>query len=267
MKKSLFCLSLVTVASLFLINVNLFASDTDDRIESSAKKSYVFKTYLKGDDIKIKSTDGVVALTGTVAEESHKSLARETVASLPGVKSVDNKLTVKGEVPAEHSDAWLITKVKTTLLFHRSVSATGTEVLAKDGTITLRGKADTCLIFIDIFRKQFEEAIAEQSFAKLKKESLAFINKTHFDRITMILRSAGFVTSDLIGGRNAVNFAYILYLRGRAENLPAADLERLVRRWYVTSILRGRYTGSPETALISTFVIIIAILSEFSPVF
>ncbi len=143
MKKSLFCLSLVTVASLFLINVNLFASETDDRIESSAKKTYVFKTYLKGDDIKIKSTDGVVALTGTVSEESHKSLARETVASLPGVKSVDNKLAVKGEVPAEHTDAWLITKVKTTLLFHGSVSATGTEVLANDGTITLRGKADS----------------------------------------------------------------------------------------------------------------------------
>ena len=143
MKKSLFCLSLVTVASLFLLNVNLFASDTDDRIESSAKKTYVFKTYLKGDDIKIKSTDGVVALTGTVSEESHKSLAQETVASLPGVKSVDNKLVVKGEAPAEHSDAWLIAKVKTTLLFHGSVSATGTEVLANDGTITLRGKADS----------------------------------------------------------------------------------------------------------------------------
>jgi hypothetical protein len=64
----------------------------------------------------------------------------------------------------------------------------------------------------------------------------------------MILRSAGFVTSGLIGGRNAVNFAYILYLRGRAENMPAADLERLVRRWYAMSILRGRYAGSPETA-------------------
>lgn len=96
--------------------------------------------------------------------------------------------------------------------------------------------------------KQFEEAIAEESFGKLKKGILAFINKTHFDRITMILRSAGFVTSDLIGGRNAVNFAYILYLRGRAENMPAADLERLVRRWYAMSVLRGRYTGSPETA-------------------
>ncbi|MBE7523170.1 MAG: DUF262 domain-containing protein [Burkholderiales bacterium] len=95
--------------------------------------------------------------------------------------------------------------------------------------------------------KQFEEAIAEASFGKLKQGVLAFINKTHFDRITMILRSAGFVTSDLIGGRNAVNFAYILYLRGRAEGLPAADLERLVRRWYAMSVLRSRYTGSPET--------------------
>ena len=96
--------------------------------------------------------------------------------------------------------------------------------------------------------KQYEDAIAEASFGRLKRGILAFINKTHFDRITMILRSAGFVTSDLIGGRNAVNFAYILYLRGRAEHVHAADLERLVRRWYATSILRGRYTGSPETA-------------------
>ncbi len=96
--------------------------------------------------------------------------------------------------------------------------------------------------------KQFEEAIAEESFARLKKGVFAFINKTHSERITMILRSAGFVTSDLIGGRNAVNFAYILYLRGRGDGMPAADLERLVRRWYVMSVLRGRYTGSPETA-------------------
>jgi len=96
--------------------------------------------------------------------------------------------------------------------------------------------------------KQYEEAIAEESFGRLKQGILAFISKTHFDRLTMILRSAGFVTSDLIGGRNAVNFAYILYLRGRAEKVPAADLERLVRRWYAMSILRGRYSGSPETA-------------------
>ena len=96
--------------------------------------------------------------------------------------------------------------------------------------------------------RQYEDAIAEESFAKLKQGILQFIKNTHFERFTMIIRSAGFVTSDLIGGQNALNFAYILYLRGRAENVSAADLERLVRRWYVMSILRGRYSGSPETA-------------------
>lgn len=96
--------------------------------------------------------------------------------------------------------------------------------------------------------KQHEESIAAESFAKLKSGILAFMNKTHFDRLTMILRSAGFVTSDLIVSRNAVNFAYIVYLRGRREGLPADDIERLVRRWYAMSILTGRYTGSPETA-------------------
>jgi hypothetical protein len=96
--------------------------------------------------------------------------------------------------------------------------------------------------------KQYEESIAEASFGRLKKGVLSFINKTHFDRITMILRSAGFVTSALIGAQNTVNFAYILFLRGRAENLPAADLERLVRRWYALSVLTRRYSkGNPET--------------------
>src|SRR3989442_12336101 len=54
--------------------------------------------------------------------------------------------------------------------------------------------------------KQFEEVIAEEPFGKLKKGIVAFINRTHFDGITMILRSAGFVTSDRIAGRYAANF-------------------------------------------------------------
>lgn len=96
--------------------------------------------------------------------------------------------------------------------------------------------------------REYEEAIAEDAFTRLKAGVEAFMNKTHFDRLTMILRSAGFLTSNLIRSQNAVNFAYILYLRGRKEGIQADDLERLVRRWYVMSILTGRYTGSPETS-------------------
>ncbi len=117
------------------------ASNTDERIESSARKTYVFKTYLKDDDIKIQSRDGAVTLTGSVSEESHKSLARETVAGLPGVKSVDNRLEVRSVPPAANSDAWLSAKVKLALLFHRNVSGSNTEVDAKGGIVTLRGEA------------------------------------------------------------------------------------------------------------------------------
>jgi osmotically-inducible protein OsmY len=132
---------MVAVIALLVTSVPVYASKTDNRIESTAKNSYVFKTYLKGDDIKVQSKDGAVTLTGTVADNHHKTLARETVASLPGVKSVDNRLEVKGTPPAENSDLWLITKVKATLLYHRSVSGFNTEVNAKDGIVTLQGEA------------------------------------------------------------------------------------------------------------------------------
>ena len=133
---------MVAVVALLMTSLPVQASKMDDRIESSAKKSYVFQNYLKGDDIKIQSMDGVVTLTGTVSEESHKSLAQETVAGLSGVKSVDNRLEVKGTPPAKNSDAWITTKVKTMLLFHRNVSAL-TEVNSKDGIVTLQGDANS----------------------------------------------------------------------------------------------------------------------------
>jgi len=140
--KAIYSLSLMVVAvALLAISVPVHASKMDDRIVSTAWKSYVFKTYLQADGVKIESKDGVVTLTGTVSEESHKSLAQETMASLPGVKSVDNRLEVKGERPVEKSDAWLSAKVKTTLLFHRSVSGLKTGVNVKDGIVTLEGEA------------------------------------------------------------------------------------------------------------------------------
>ena len=124
------------------ISAPVRASEMDDRIESSARRSYVFKTYLQGDDIKISSKDGVVTLTGVVANASRKALAQETVAGLPGVKSVDNRLGIKGASPTPNSDAWLSEKVRTALLFHRNVSGS-TTVYVQDGIVTLRGEAAT----------------------------------------------------------------------------------------------------------------------------
>src|ERR1035437_2333954 len=142
--KSTYSLALLAATSALLVtSASLRASDTDSRIESSAAKSYVFKTYLKDDSIKTVSKNGAVTLTGTVAEASHKSLAENTVESLPGVKSVDNQLKIKGENPAEHSDTWIGMKVKAVLLFHRNVRATKTDVNVKDGVVTLSGEASS----------------------------------------------------------------------------------------------------------------------------
>jgi len=139
--KQILNIVVVIAASLCLTGIALFASESDDWIESSIKKSYVFKRYLKDENIRIQSKDGAVTLTGSVFEDSQRSLAHGIAANQPGVKSVDNKIELKKETPAVYSDAWLMTKVKTTLLFHRNVSGTATEVFAENGTITLRGEA------------------------------------------------------------------------------------------------------------------------------
>ena len=96
--------------------------------------------------------------------------------------------------------------------------------------------------------RTFEESIAEESFRRLENSILRYMNETDFKRFIMILKSAGFVSASMIRSKNTVNFAYILYLTLRAQGTSPAEIETLVRRWFVMSILTSRYIGSPETA-------------------
>ena len=130
-----------TLVSTFASCAFLSASKTDDQIEASVQQSYVFRNYLREDNITIQAKDGRVTLTGLVLNESHKFLAGDTVASLSGVLEVENKLK---EIPAPspmHTDELLVSKVKLLLSFHRNVNASETEIFAQDGMVTLRGKA------------------------------------------------------------------------------------------------------------------------------
>lgn len=95
--------------------------------------------------------------------------------------------------------------------------------------------------------RTFEEAIAEQSFSILKKGVLNFINETNFKRFLMIIKSAGFISPKLIRSQNAINFAYILYLKLKDINTNSTLIGSYVNRWLVYSILTGRYSGSPES--------------------
>jgi len=95
--------------------------------------------------------------------------------------------------------------------------------------------------------RTYEDEIAEQSFASLKRGVLNFINETNFKRFLMIIKSAGFISPKMIRSQNALNFAYILYLKLKEMNVSSVKIESHVRRWFVYSILTGRYSGSPES--------------------
>lgn len=137
--KSVALMAALLVAS----SMPVWAAEIDDKTEAAAKNSYVFKTYLNTDDVNVNSKDGIVTLSGTVEQASHKKLAQETVENLPGVKSVDNRLELKAGTPAEKSNEWIAMNIKTALLFHRNVSVADTQVYVEEGIVTLRGEAST----------------------------------------------------------------------------------------------------------------------------
>ncbi|MBK8228415.1 MAG: DUF262 domain-containing protein [Flavobacteriales bacterium] len=100
----------------------------------------------------------------------------------------------------------------------------------------------------DFEKRTFEESVVEHSFQRLNAGVTRFINESDFKFFTLILRSAGFIHAKLMRSQNAVNFAYLLYLHLRRQGMDRGDeLQSLVRRWYVMSILTERATGSFES--------------------
>ncbi|MEY2703732.1 MAG: hypothetical protein RLY43_2371 [Bacteroidota bacterium] len=97
--------------------------------------------------------------------------------------------------------------------------------------------------------RTFEEHIAKESFEKLSAGIGQFINETNFKRFIMIIKSAGFISPKLIRAQNALNFAYILFLKLREKGENPANIEKYVRRWFVLSLLTGRYSGSAESSI------------------
>ncbi len=141
-KKSNYLFTTALATSLLIAASSyLSASETDDRIEESTRKSFVFRTLLKDDSVKTESKDGAVTLTGTVSHGFHKSLAEDTVALMPAVKSVDNQIVVKADGPEDTADRRLAQKVKTIFIFHRNLNPSQTDVAAKDGNVILTGTA------------------------------------------------------------------------------------------------------------------------------
>lgn len=97
--------------------------------------------------------------------------------------------------------------------------------------------------------KEFCIEITEATYLNMKQGVLNVINKNNFSQFMLAIRGAGFISSKLVNSYMALDFAYSLYLRLTNDpTVSVSEVKHIVQKWYVLSILTGRYSSSPETA-------------------
>lgn len=102
----------------------------------------------------------------------------------------------------------------------------------------------------DFASKEYREDIAEVSFKKLKEGIINFMNQYYFEQFVLAIKDAGFVHSSLLNSQNALDFAYVVYLKLKLSNeINPTEIKRIVAKWFVMSILTGRYSMSPESVM------------------
>lgn len=114
-----------------------------------------------------------------------------------------------------------------------------------------RGKAGAIvseLSGLDPQTRKIDESLIPGAYARFGDALEQLVRKTHVERFVMMIKSAGYIDSSMIGSKNALNFAYALYLRLRSnEQLTEGERSQIVKRWFVMTLLTGRAVGSFES--------------------
>lgn len=144
---------------------------SDAWLDGKAETILLLNENLNNFTINTEVSDGVVLLTGEVESNVDRRLAEELIASVDGVKSVNNKLTIANQEPIgekinrEYIDAKIATVVKTRLLMDREIAGTDIDVASENGTIILRGFVQSSA------EKDLAEAIARNTNDVTKVEN------------------------------------------------------------------------------------------------
>lgn len=101
----------------------------------------------------------------------------------------------------------------------------------------------------DFDTRDYKEEIIDATYKGLYSGVLDFINEYNFKQFIIAIKSAGFISSKLINSNMAIDFAYALYLTLQTnKEVSVSEIKRIVQKWYVLSVLTGRYSSSPESA-------------------
>ena len=100
----------------------------------------------------------------------------------------------------------------------------------------------------DFETREYKSSIIDDTYERMKVAVLQTVNEYNFKQFMLAIRGAGFVSKNQINSKMALDFAYVLYLRlSKTPGTSISQVKHLVQRWYVLSVLTGRYTGSPES--------------------
>lgn len=101
----------------------------------------------------------------------------------------------------------------------------------------------------DFETREYKIEITEDTYEKLKQGVLNVINQNNYTQFMLAIKGAGFISNKLVNSKMAMDFAYALYLRLTiSKEVSVSEVKRIVQKWYVLSVLTGRYSSSPETA-------------------
>lgn len=114
-----------------------------------------------------------------------------------------------------------------------------------------RGKASSIVSELsgrDPETRKVDEERIPVAYDKLEQALLQIVSRYNFQNFLMLIKSAGFIVDGMVNSKNALNFAYALYLRLRSDaDMPEGERKRIVKRWFVMSMLTGRHSGSFES--------------------
>lgn len=114
-----------------------------------------------------------------------------------------------------------------------------------------RGKASSIVSELsgrDPETRKVDESRIPKAYDRLEASLIEITSKYQFENFVMLIKSAGFISSKLINSKNALNFAYGLYLKLRQDKtMTEGERKRITRRWFVMSALTGRHSGSFES--------------------
>lgn len=106
----------------------------------------------------------------------------------------------------------------------------------------LRGK--------DLETEQFSDERRTEQFKVLKESQAYVLDIQNWAEFMKVLIRAGYRSNSMITSKIGLMYCYTMFLIGKRDyKIDHFVLRNLIARWFFTTSLTGRYTGSPESTM------------------